>query len=273
VFFAVVAVMVGGIALSTSRVHAASQGASTDALIQSLLQQIEALRSKAGALKTSVSGSSMTQGNAPEHHFQSIDNGKSGRPKVVLTEPTSRASFKKGDDAEPIEVSWKAENVPVDAVVEVEVDQIKLFSGSVGGGVWQGEIPEGDSVGTYEWKIAGEGRTSPGTYRVRAVVRACHEDGCDESARMPARNATKVYAKSAWRPFTVTGDGYARESYRATLNGRTVQSSKTDMTKEEAEAACKVVYNDYLTYDFKFGDVVKCYWGGKKFETVDEWKG
>jgi uncharacterized protein YraI len=60
--------------------------------------------------------------------------------------------------------------------------------------------------------------------------------------------------------------------FKAVLNGTAVKAIP-DITKQAASDACKVVYNDYATYNFKYGDVLDCYWNAQKFLTVNAWKG
>ncbi len=270
----IISMVLLGLFVSTSHVHASD----SDARIEALLRQIAELQALLKGSQPSTGTSVSVQGTAPQHTYRSIDDGKSGRPKITLTAPEQRAVFDKEDAEDPIVVSWKAFNMPKNSVVEIELDGLRLKAGSgVGGGIWQGEIPEGDSTGSYEWEIHGEGHADAGTYRVQASVRACHSDGCDVNPRFPGQEERiKTYARSAWRMLSLIGDEEAdaepTASYKATLNGRTIDSARA-ITEEKAEARCRVTYNDYDQYEFGFGDVLKCYWGGDKFITVDAWKG
>lgn len=67
--------------------------------------------------------------------------------------------------------------------------------------------------------------------------------------------------------------GYERLApLKITLNGETIESSSS-VTEVQAVSKCKATYNDYQTYSFDYGDVLKCYWDGEMFEMVDQWKG
>jgi hypothetical protein len=260
-----------GLFMTPARAHTADGTTDVATTIAALLKQIAELQ---GKVKTSGSTSGTAVQAGPAYTYTVTDDGKSGRSKITLTAPEAKAEFDKEDDSDPIVVSWNAKNIPGNSLVEVELDTLKLETGGVGGGIWADEIPEGDSAGVYNWVIHGEGRASAGTYRVRTIVRACHSEGCDVNPRFPGKEERiKTYAKSAWRTITITDDNSPETaSYKAVLNGRTVDSER-DVTSNEAEELCSVVYNDYETHDFEYGDVLKCYWDGHRFETVDQWKG
>jgi hypothetical protein len=243
--------------------------ADLEALIIRLMKQLEEVKVQNKTLKSRIGD--MVQGKAPEHRYTSTDDKKEGKAKIMITAPKVRASFDMSED-EAIEVAWNAKNIPDDAQVVVELDTIHITGGSgVGGGTWVGEIPEGDSTGTYEWDISGDDRISPGKYRVRVLVRECPSDGCDSG------EGGKVFARSPWKPIVVTDSSEEEDTgdyapYKATLNGHIIDSAR-QISEEMAEERCKKEYNDYDQYQFEGGDVLKCYWDGELFETVDEWKG
>lgn len=256
----------------------AAQTTDIQSVINKLMEQIEYLK-KLQSQGETVNLGKVIRGNAPEHWYRMKDDAKDGKPKIIITAPKQRASFDKSV-SDAIEVTWEAKNIPDNTRVIVELYTVRLEDSGTGGGEWMGEIPEGDSSGSYSWSIQGEGTADAGKYRVRVRVQECHSDGCDLNPDFPGqREHVKVYAKSAWRNITVTdsadtdnGDGDAFATYKATLNGYVVDSA-TQVTKESAEKRCKEEYNDYERHSFKFGDVLKCYWDGKVFQTVDEWKG
>lgn len=257
----------------------AAQTVDIQSIIDKLMEQIEYLKT-IQSKGTTENIRDVIRGKAPEHWYRINDDAKDGKPKIVITAPKQRASFDKSvDDA--IEVTWDAKNIPDDTEIIVEFDTIRLTGGSgTGGGKWSGEIPEGDSTGSYSWSIEGEGTVNPGKYRVRVLARECHSDGCDVNPEFPGQEErVKIYSKSPWRLVTVTdsadtdnGDGDAFATYKATLNGYVVDSA-TQVTRDTAEKRCKEEYNDYDRHNFKFGDVLKCYWDNKVFQKVDEWKG
>ncbi len=257
--------------------HAAQSNVNLETLINSLLRQLESLQDELRGEKSTAQSKEMIQGAAPAHWYTPTDDGKRGKPKIVLTAPRQRASYDKDEDGS-VPVSWEALNVPSNTVLNIELDTLRTSGSGVGGGKWQGEIPEGDSTGSYEWDIAGEGNAMPGVYRIRALVRECHSDGCDVNPDFPGQEEyVKTYAKTPWKTISITdmehdGDQEALDTYKATLNGRTVDSA-IQISEEEAENRCKVQYNDYDRHQFKYGDVLKCFWGGARFMTVDEWKG
>lgn len=62
------------------------------------------------------------------------------------------------------------------------------------------------------------------------------------------------------------------ETFEAVLNDEEIKEVE-DVSKAEAEEMCKVLYNDYETYNFGYGDVLECLWDGDEFETINQWKG
>lgn len=195
----------------------------------------------------------LVQGKAPEHRYTPTDDGKKGRSKLVLKAPIQRASFDKQDANDPIAVKWIASNIPDNAVIEVQLETVKLAQGSVlGGGIWQGEVPEGDSTGQYLWKISGEGRADAGVYRVRTLIRACRSEGCDVNPRFPGKEEKiKVYAKSAWRTITITDGKISKEV-----------KERKDKTKE-----AKKVYEG-IKGKISCGNGNDYYDGGKGIDTL-----
>jgi hypothetical protein len=239
--------------------------------MEEIMQQISALEAEI----EKRSSSQRVQGVAPEHTYTTTDDGKAGRPKITINKPDQKAIFNKQDPNDPIVVTWDAKNIPSNSVIEVELEQIELKDAGVGGGIWQGEVPKGDSTGEYKWDIQGIGRAEAGTYHVRTSVRACHSEGCNMNPRFPGqKEKIKTYAKSSWRNITIVDRNVSNttNTFKALLNGRKIEL-ESDVTKSEAESLCKDVYNDYDQYEFTGGDVLKCYWGKKKIMTVDTWKG
>ena len=61
--------------------------------------------------------------------------------------------------------------------------------------------------------------------------------------------------------------------FKVTLNEAVIKDIP-DTTQSEAAEMCRTTYNNYEDFNFKFGDVLKCYWGDSEpFLVQDEWKG
>jgi hypothetical protein len=200
---------------------------------------------------------------------------RQGRPKITINKPDQKAIFNKQDPNDPIVVTWDAKNIPSNSVIEVELEQVELKDAGVGGEYGKVKFQKETVRGNINGSIQGIGRAEAGTYHVRTSVRACHSEGCNVNPRFPGqKEKIKTYAKSSWRNITIVDRNvsHTTNTFKALLNGRKIEL-ESDVTKSEAESLCKDVYNDYDQYNFTGGDVLKCYWGKKKFITVDTWKG
>ena len=184
---------------------------------------------------------------------------------IKLTAPSSKSSFAK-EGSGIIPIAWKATNVPEDALIILELDAKKLAKGSVlGGGTWQGEVAAGDSEGSYNWDIEGEGRPDAGTYRVRALVQACADDACTSKGK-------KTYAKSKWVNITVTKSA-RNESDEATDTvgtrpmGQVGVSLTTNGSSADAvtiDASSAPSFNYYPSGDVESCTMTAYYQGGKR---------
>lgn len=150
------------------------QNASVQAQIQMLMQMVAQLQAMLVELQKSQTVSSGTiQGSAPEHTYNKINSVVNGPVGIDLSSPLRDFRYDKSNPAlDVIEFRWKASNVPLDAKVEITWERIKTFdySGPIGGGVWQGEIPRGASTGYLKYAIVGEGTADAGEYRARIAV-------------------------------------------------------------------------------------------------------
>ncbi len=127
------------------------------------------------------------------------------------------------------------------------------FSISAGGG--DKAYGSGDIAvvnGTWSHKVSTN--LLPGTYTLKFYLRLPNTDLRTEADTM----TFKVSAETA--------------NYKVILNGETIKDIN-EVTEAEAEELCKQVYNNYETYHFVGGDVLKCYWNDEMFKMVDGWKG
>lgn len=180
--------------------------------IQTLMQLIAQLQEQLG--KLSNQGGSIPRESTPSlvvYTYNDTDDGKDGETAITITSPSTGAVYDKEIANDPIVISWRAENIPENAMVEVQLEAIELAGnrGGIGGGVWSKGVDRGDSTGVYRWEISGEGRSSAGTYKARVLIRECHSKGCTFNPDFPGQeeNVT-TYARSSWRTFKVVGEDY-----------------------------------------------------------------
>lgn len=204
----------------------------------------------------------------------------STRPSIKLTAPSNKSSFGK-EGAGAIPLAWAAQNVPEDTLIILELKHKKLAKGGggVGGGTWQDEIIAGDSTGSYNWDIEGEGNAGPGTYKVRALLQQCVSGDCNANPFFPGTKKTKTYAKSKWVNLTIT-KGAANESEEASKiigarpNGTVavylaMNGSTADFFELSSDSELTVTYHPS-------GDVQSCtgtaYYEGGKQDVTHGWK-
>ena len=185
---------------------------------EEMLQQIEFLQSLLASLlerlanmeKLKTQSESEPETNVlvkqlPYLKIESTDPKIDGKPTIEITSPhnNSKFSYPKNGEA-TFEVSWEADNIPPNSVVEWEHKFIRIYDniGSAGGG-GQVEIPAGDSIGTRIERY-GKPAQSPGEYKVRVFVRECHSKGCELNPEFPGQEEDlKVYATSKWHYYTL----------------------------------------------------------------------
>jgi hypothetical protein len=201
------------------------------------------------------------------------------KPSIVLTAPKAKSTFAK-EGAGIIPIAWSATNVPEDTLVILELESKKLAKGSVtGGGTWQDEIAAGDSTGSYNWDIEGEGRPDAGTYRVRALLQECVKGDCSQNPFFPGMKKTKTYAKSKWVNVTIAKSA-SRESDEAadTISSRPTGSVGVVVMMEGRSGDSFVLQADSApTFNYyPSGDVESCtitaYYEGGDREQTHGWK-
>jgi hypothetical protein len=180
--------------------------ASTAAELQKMILELQQkIKQQSVGQSTAVGDTSIDTGNE-NLEISTFDDGKDGKPKIVITAPTTKKSkFNKADAKDPIVVKWTAYNVPADTNLVLDLHNVKI-QGPVGGGSAQFELPEGDSKGVYNWLIYGEGRPSAGKYRVQAGLEECSAKGCSTNAHFPGQEEdVELYAQSRSVGVTVVG--------------------------------------------------------------------
>lgn len=131
------------------------------------------------------------------------DPRNDGPAKITLTAPRDGAALLWSGGKKTFNISWKAENIPENAVIVWETKATRLFSGYVGGGSGFDVIPSGDSTGTRV-STYGPSYSDPGEYQVRVVVRECHSQGCRVSPTFPGQEEdVEIYATSRWHDYTI----------------------------------------------------------------------
>ncbi len=196
-----VCLLVFSFSINISFVQATSQ-ADLQKQIEALLEAIRKIESKS---KQSPDNTPVLTTN-PNLVINSIDDGKSGKPRITITAPTRKKStFRKDESKNPIIISWKAFNVPVSTNLTIDLSNVKI-EGPVGGGSAQFALPQGDSTGTYKWDIYGEGRVSAGTYRVQLGLEECSKKGCANNPHFPGQEENvRLYAQSKSVGVTIVG--------------------------------------------------------------------
>lgn len=174
--------------------------ASTNAELQ---KQINLLQAQMNQLTVTSNPVTATSANPL---ITSFTDGKSGKPKIVLTAPTRKNStFSKNTPTDPIVIKWTATNVPAKTNLTIDMRNVKI-NGPVGGGTYQFALPEGDSRGEYKLQIYGEGRSSAGTYRIQLGLEECSSKGCGYNAHFPGQEEdVELYAQSKSVGVKVTG--------------------------------------------------------------------
>lgn len=192
--------MVGVFLLSSQPVSA-----STASEIQQMISILEKKLTELKKNQKTATETTVVTGNS-NLDIESFDDGKNGKPKIVLTAPTSRKNkFNKADPKNPITIAWTAFNVREDTNLVVDLNNVKV-KGGVGGGGAQFELPEGDSKGVYRWDIYGEGRASAGTYRVQVGLEECSSKGCTFNPHFPGQEEdVELCAQSRSVAVTVIG--------------------------------------------------------------------
>ncbi len=182
------------------------QNTSLELQIQSLLKILVQLQAQLLLLqKQAVVTPEITQGTAPEHTYKKTSNVIEGPIGIDISAPLRDLTYDKANPlTDVLDFSWKATNVPLSGKNEVVVEtkRTKLFdySSAVGGFVWTGELPSGDSTGNYRLDISGNGVEGAGEYQARVKIRQCDFTKvkyCDDT------NAV-ILATSPWVPYTIT---------------------------------------------------------------------
>jgi hypothetical protein len=253
---------------------ASAQISSTNQQIAVLLELLGKLQIQLRQMQAAAQSTAVTIKNSDNAFTYTVrDDGKSGKVKLTAQSPRSKDVFNKDVANDSVAIFWKASNVPENSVAEVTLKNLELFvGGSVGGGTWVSEVlPKGDASGAYRWKIDGIGLADPGRYSANVLLRECNARECQGGA--PVGKEKRIFYVNT-KDFYITSEEYTDEiaDFEATLNGKTIES-KRNITELEASQECEEIYNDYDTYNFSGNDLLKCYWDGDVFETVDGWKG
>jgi hypothetical protein len=178
--------------------------AATNAELQKQIESLQAQIKILNGSSSAVPGVVATTTADPK--FTPFNDGKNGKPKIVLTAPTSKNSkFSKSSPTDPIVIKWNATNVPSNTNLTIDMRNVKV-AGPVGGGTYQFAIPASDSKGEYKLEIYGEGRPSAGTYRIQLGLEECSSKGCGYNAHFPGQEEdVELYAQSRSVGVTVTG--------------------------------------------------------------------
>lgn len=180
--------------------------ASTTTELQKMILELQQKINERNAGQSTVSTDTRIDTGNKNLEIVTFDDGKNGKPKVVLTSPTKRKNkFNKADPNDPIVIRWVAYNVPTKTNLTLDLNTVKI-QGPVGGGSAQFELPEGDNKGVYRWDIYREGRASAGKYRVQAGLEECSVKGCTTNAHFPGQEEdVELYAQSRSVAVTVVG--------------------------------------------------------------------
>lgn len=109
-----------------------------------------------------------------------------GSPAIMQSDPYDLDEIVKGKSTS-VPIAWTAENVPMNARVDVQVEALRLVDSPISGGGWGGPMPVGDVVGVYFWNIEGEGRIGAGDYRSLVRIKECDAIDCPVLAQSPYR--------------------------------------------------------------------------------------
>jgi hypothetical protein len=199
------------------------------------------------------------------------------KPSITLTSPDNKDVFaKEGSGAIP--VAWTATNVRENTSLLIELKHKKLKRGSgVGGGLWQGAITSGDSVGSYAWDIEGEGLPAAGTYKIRAYLQQCEGAECVKHLTGRTVKKPKLYASSKWVNIVIADESRRDDGSTAPASasgpvGVSVVMIGADGSEPyQLDSDSTPVFQYYPT-----GDVTSCtitghYQGGKEKQT-QAWK-
>ncbi len=266
---AIISVLTLGACFATPRAYAAEKQSDMPTLLATLMAQIQILKDQLNSLQpTLASESTIIQGRIEGHRYMPNDDGKDGKPKIVIKK-FKKNTFSRSNPNDPVTIGWQAFNVPANSVIEVELHTIKLTGGGgVGGGTWMEKIVAGDSAGWYDWRIAGVGRAGAGTYQARVIVYACEEAWCGGT---PDPNKTskklKQYARSAWRPLTITGEASLPlpvETYTPSYPTPSVTKGLASITSVKADSLYTVKVTGTIN------NVGSCEFNGSTFKVIFE---
>jgi len=135
--------------------------------LQALLLQLQ------NAQNNTSTQEQVIQGIAPQHTYVKLNSTVNGETGIDISSPLVGGSYDKSNpQTDVIEFRWKATNVPYDTKVRIVDERIGFFdySGPIGGGTWEGEIPMGASTGLLKSDISRIGTNDAGEYRARIAV-------------------------------------------------------------------------------------------------------
>lgn len=200
----------------------------------------------------------------------------STKPTIKITSPSAKATFAK-EGSGFISVAWTASNVPEDTLVILELKQKKLDKGGIGGGSWQDEIVAGNSTGTYNWDIEGDGLEDAGTYKVRAKLQQCVKGDCTQNPNFPGVKKTRVYATSKWVNIKIVDDADDEDELVTPVGNDGPVGVSVDMVggngsdEYHLSTDSSPMFNYYPTGDVTSCTITAYYQGGEQKQTSG-WK-
>lgn len=127
---------------------------------------------------------------------------------------------------------------------------------------------------TLSYPVSYRMNVKEGNFDHMKVVKVPYEEGYGDLRTLRVSCSTgggkNITDRVTMQEYDETDESTA--TFKAVLNGRTIVTDY-NQTRYEASLMCNQTANQYSTYHFGYGDVLKCYWGTTLIQTIDAWKG
>ncbi len=127
---------------------------------------------------------------------------------------------------------------------------------------------------TLSYPVSYRMNVKEGNFDHMKVVKVAHEEGYGDLRTLRVSCSTgggkNISDRITMQEYDETDESTA--TFKAVLNGQTIVTDH-NQTRYEASLMCNQTANQYSTYNFGYGDVLKCYWGTTLIQTIDAWKG